>query len=415
MNAAAVEHGEKSVRCENREVRKLGELASFRTGPFGSALHKSDYIIDGVPVINPMHIVDGRLVPTPEMTVTDSAARSLQDFRLAAGDVVIGRRGDMGRCALVRPQHTGWLCGTGWMIVRPQRGLESAYCQLVLSSPKVVAAIENSSVGSTMINLNQRTLAGLCIDLPPPAEQRAIAATLSDADELIDGLAALIAKKRDLKQAAMQQLLSGRRRLPGFEASWEKRSLGQCLLSPPDYGINAPAVPYSDRLPTYVRITDISDDGNFEPAPRVSVGTTEAGKYALSAGDVVFARTGASVGKSYRYRPEDGPLVFAGFLIRVRPNPDVLLPSFLAAQALSERYWNWVRTESARSGQPGINGRQYSRLPIVVPPVEEQAAIAAIFSEMDGEIAYLAALRNKTLAMKQAMMQQLLTGRIRLR
>ena len=95
---------EVGVIPENWNARKLAELASFRTGPFGSALHKSDYTNDGVPVVNPMHINDGRIEPTRTMTITESAAAALSDFRLTTGEVIIGRRGDMGRCAVVREE-----------------------------------------------------------------------------------------------------------------------------------------------------------------------------------------------------------------------------------------------------------------------------------------------------------------------
>jgi len=190
--------------------------------------------------------------------------------------------------------------------------------------------------------------------------------------------------------------------------------LGECLLSRPDYGINAAAVPFSDSLPSYIRITDISEHGRFSPSPRVSVKASSANQYYLHKGDVVFARTGASVGKSYLYDPCDGPLVFAGFLIRVRPNPDLLVSAFLAAYTTTKPYWNWVRLMSMRSGQPGINGNEYAQLPLSLPPLPEQSAIAAVLSDMDAELTALEARRDKTRALKQAMMQELLTGRTRL-
>ena len=195
---------------EEWNARKLGDLASFRTGPFGSALHKSDYTNDGVPVINPMHINDGQIAPSRSMTVTESAATGLSEFRLKPNEVINGRRGDMGRCAVVQPEHIGWLCGTGSMIVRPSLGVDAEFLQRILSSPSVIAAIEETSVGSTMINLNQATLSGLVIQAPPLPEQRAIATALSDVDALIAAQDKLIAKKRDIKQAAMQQLLTGK-------------------------------------------------------------------------------------------------------------------------------------------------------------------------------------------------------------
>jgi type I restriction enzyme S subunit len=245
-------------------------------------------------------------------------------------------------------------------------------------------------------------------------EQRAIAEALSDVDALISALDRLIAKKRDLKQAAMQQLFTGQKRLPGFSGEWEIKRLGDCLMSRPDYGINAPAVPFSDRLPTYVRITDISEHGRFSPDPRVSVNATHSDHFYLHEGDVVFARTGASVGKSYLYYKRDGQLVFAGFLIRVRPDRDMLVPAFLAAYAKTRAYWNSVRFMSMRSGQPGINGNEYAQLPIPLPTVSEQTAIADVLSDMDAEIAALERRRDKTRALKEGMMQELLTGRTRL-
>ena len=263
--------------------------------------------------------------------------------------------------------------------------------------------------------ITRGTLTEMKIALPPTkAEQEAIAEALSDVDALIASLDKLIAKKRDLKQAAMQELLTGKKRLPGFSGEWEVKRLGDCLISRPDYGINAPAVPFSDRLPAYIRITDISEDSRFSPEKLVSVRAANAGNYYLSDGDLVFARTGASVGKSYLYNPLDGRLVFAGFLIRVRPDPAILIPAFLAAYATTDAYWNWVRLMSMRSGQPGINGNEYAQLPISLPSIPEQTAIAAVLSDMDAGIAAVERKRDKTRALKQGMMQELLTGKTRL-
>jgi type I restriction enzyme S subunit len=195
---------------------------------------------------------------------------------------------------------------------------------------------------------------------------------------------------------------------------WEVSSLGGCLADRPTYGINAPAVPYSDRLPVYLRITDITEEGYFEPDPPVSVRSESSKNYWLNEGDIVFARTGASVGKSYQYRSADGPLVYAGFLIRVRPDDQRLLPTFLAAYVTTGRYWQWVRLMSMRSGQPGINGNEYSQLPISLPPLCEQRAIATALSDVDALLEGLDRLIAKKRDLKQAAMQQLLTGQTRL-
>lgn len=196
--------------------------------------------------------------------------------------------------------------------------------------------------------------------------------------------------------------------------TWTFRTLRSCLRRTPEYGINAAAVEFDDRLPAYLRITDIADDGRYDPSPKVSVSHPLADRYFLEDGDLVFARTGASVGKAYKHDPNDGPLVYAGFLIRVTPNPDVLLSDYLGHYVRSKPYWDWVRTVSMRSGQPGINGQEYGGLTLVLPPVPEQHAIAAALSDIDGLIAALNALIAKKRAIKQAAMQQLITGKTRL-
>jgi type I restriction enzyme S subunit len=196
---------------------------------------------------------------------------------------------------------------------------------------------------------------------------------------------------------------------------WDVHMLRNCLSAPPDYGINAPAVPFSDKLPVYIRITDITEDGRFSPDKLVSVNRADADNYYLKDGDIVFARTGASVGKSYLYKPKDRKLVFAGFLIRVSPNDAKLFPAYLAGYVTTGAYWNWVRLMSMRSGQPGINGKEYGQLPIPLPPtLAEQEAIAEALGDADAFIESLEQLISKKRQIKQGAMQELLTGKRRL-
>ena len=263
-------------------------------------------------------------------------------------------------------------------------------------------------------NITSADVRAFPIVCPPIEEQRAIASALSDMDALLAKLDQLIAKKRDIKQAAMQELLTGRRRLPGFDRKWEQHPLGKILIERPTYGINAPAVPYSLSLPTYIRITDITDDGKFSSANPASVSHPSWAEYKLSEGDIVLARTGASTGKSYRYKKSDGTLIYAGFLIKIRPDPAQLNPAFLECYLNSTEYWKWVQQTSMRSGQPGINGNEYARLSIPLPSIEEQTAIASILMEMGEEVTALEARREKTRLIKQGMMQELLSGRVRL-
>ena len=195
---------------------------------------------------------------------------------------------------------------------------------------------------------------------------------------------------------------------------WEVKTLGDCLLRNPEYGINAPAVPYSDNLPTYIRITDISEEGRFLPEKKSSVSNINSNNYFLEKDDIVFARTGASTGKTYLYNSNDGDLVFAGFLIRVKVNPNELIAQYLKSYTETGAYWNWVKIMSMRSGQSGINGNEYAQLRIPLPPLPEQQAIASALSDVDALIAALEQLITKKRSIKQGAMQQLLTGKKRL-
>jgi type I restriction enzyme, S subunit len=195
---------------------------------------------------------------------------------------------------------------------------------------------------------------------------------------------------------------------------WDVKYLKNTLKNNPQYGINAAAVPNRDNLPIYIRITDISEEGYFAPETLVSVNKENSDQYYLEKGDLVFARTGASVGKSYLYNPNDGELVFAGFLIRIRPDENILLPDYLSQYVKTKAYWNWVQVMSMRSGQPGINGNEYGQLLIPLPETEEQQTIAQALSDVDALIASLAKLIAKQRHLKTAAMQQLLTGKMRL-
>ena len=252
------------------------------------------------------------------------------------------------------------------------------------------------------------------LTLPPLPEQHRIAAVLSDTDNLITTLEKLIAKKKAIKQGAMQELLTGKRRLKGFGGEWESTTLGNILIGKPTYGINAPACEYAVGLPQYIRITDITEDGCYSKDDVMFVNAINSDYYFLNNNDIVLARTGASVGKSYLYNKKDGQLVFAGFLIKISIDANKANSKYIFECLHTKYYWDWVQMTSMRSGQPGINSEQYALFEILLPTLEEQTAIAEILSDMDVEIDKLTAKLNKYRQIKQGMMSELLTGRIRL-
>ena len=147
------------------EKVSLSIIAELKIGPFGSLLHKEDYCEGQHPVINPSHIIDGKIVFDEELTVNDSKYDELCAYRLQIGDVVLGRRGEMGRCAVVNSPNM--LCGTGSLIIRPHSELRADFIQKIISFPTFKKTIEDMAVGQTMPNLNVPIVSNFQIIKPP--------------------------------------------------------------------------------------------------------------------------------------------------------------------------------------------------------------------------------------------------------
>lgn len=378
---------EVGVIPEDWDVEPLGTRASFKTGPFGSALHQSDYVDGGIPVINPMHINDGRITPNATMSVSEEAARRLTDFRMKPGEIIIGRRGDMGRCAVVDEEHAGWMCGTGSMLIRPRLD-HPDFLQRILSSTVAIKAIEDASVGSTMINLNQATLSRLNIQIPPIEEQDAIATALGDMDALLDGLDRLIAKKRAIQEATMQQLLTGQTRLPGFSGEWKVKRLGDALAI--RHGKSQKDVE--------------ANDGAY---PILATG----GQIGL-ASQPIYGKPSVLIGRK-------GTINQPQYMDKPFWSVDTLFYSEMKNGNVAKFFYyrfcliDWMQYNEA-SGVPSLNARTIEGIECAYPDPEEQTAIAEVLGDMDTEITALETRRTKTRALKQAMMQELLTGRTRL-
>ena len=159
----------------------LSDLAEIKIGPFGSLLHKEDYIKDGHALVNPSHIIDGKIVTDQQLTVSDEKYAELSAYHLQIGDIVLGRRGEMGRCAVV--SDDGLLCGTGSLLIRPKGEVTADYIQKIISFPSFKKTIEDMAVGQTMPNLNVPIVSSFQIIKPPIEIQEAYYAFDKQADK----------------------------------------------------------------------------------------------------------------------------------------------------------------------------------------------------------------------------------------
>ncbi|CAK6687358.1 restriction endonuclease subunit S [Synechococcus sp. CBW1107] len=177
---------------KNWQVSTLGEICQegggdIQTGPFGSQLHASDYVISGIPSIMPANIKEGRVSEGGIARITEADAKRLSKYLTKAGDIVYSRRGDVERCALIRKHEEGWLCGTGCLRVRPGSGVvDPDFCSHFLSHPETKEWISRHAVGATMPNLNTQILSALPVLLPSLQEQKQIAHILGTLDDRIE-------------------------------------------------------------------------------------------------------------------------------------------------------------------------------------------------------------------------------------
>ncbi len=183
------------------------------TGPFGSLLHKGDYIEDGAPIVNPSNIMDGRIEPNWTKTVSNEAIARLASYKLRVGDLVIGRRGEMGRCAPVLEHMDGWLCGTGSFVIRPKPGVSSEFVACVLRTPTMVEMLSSIATGATMLNLSNRALAQMPFALPSHEEQldmlEAIKRLEGTTKALHSAFNLKISELTNLRQSLLQKAFSG--------------------------------------------------------------------------------------------------------------------------------------------------------------------------------------------------------------
>jgi type I restriction enzyme S subunit len=373
---------------------------------------ESDYAVVRTPNVRNGQFVLEDLRFTDESSYREWTARAIPEF----GDIMITREAPLGEVCAV-PAGRKVCLGQRMMLYRPSpTRTVSGYLLYALMSSPVKADLLSKIGGSTVGHAKVDDIRLLKIPLPSLPEQRAIAAALSDIDALLSGLDRLIAKKRDLKQAAMQQLLTGKTRLPGFEGDWEVRRLGE--IADVKTGPFGSSLHESDYVQDGTPIITVEHLGEFGVQhvnlPLVSdADRRRLQAYSLMEGDIVFSRVG-SVDRNALIRSAEVGWLFSGRLLRVRPERTRVFAPFLSYQFHSEPFKALVRNVAVGQTMASLNTRILNGLRVVIPALAEQNSITTVLSDMDAELEALEARREKTRSLKQGMMQELLTGRTRL-
>ena len=330
------------------------------------------------------------------MTLAD-----LQRFRLRRGDLLVCEGGEIGRAAIWDEPIPECYYQKALHRLRPTRSYDVYLMMSLLQLWASTGYLANYVTQTSIAHLPKEKLEIVPLPIPPPDEQRAIAEALSDVDALLAALEALIAKKRAIKQAAMQQLLTGKTRLPGFSGAWTEKSLRD--LATITMGQSPPSISYNLRgegLPLIQGNADIADRQTLDRVWTTQVSKRcDSGDLLLTVrapvGTVAVARKAACLGRGVCGLK---PIGSSAFLFH--------------ALVHAEDRWRILEQGSTFTA---ANSKQVGQFHLPVPTDEnEQHAIATILSNMDTEIAALERRRDKTRAVKQGMMQQLLTGRVRL-
>jgi type I restriction enzyme S subunit len=405
---------EVGVIPEAWEVKTIGQMFRLVNG---CAFKPDDWKQSGTPIIRIQNLND------PDAEFNYSQAPVPERNRIEAGDLLFAWSGTLGSSFGPRVWNgpSGVLNQHIFKVLMDEEQITLPFSLLVFARVEEDIAKQAHGFKASFVHVKKSDLVKVDLPLPPLPEQRAIATALSDVDGLLGGLDRLIAKKRDLKQAAMQQLLTGQTRLPGFHGDWEVKRLGdvgKCLRGVSykgDSDLSTHDTIHTKRLLRSNNVQNaivVTDDVQFVNAARV------AAHQMLKKDDILICMANGSkalVGKAGIFMVSDGHgYTFGAFMGCFRTNSADANPAFVFYFFLTGRYRDYINNLLAGSSINNLRPSSIESLEFPMPPIPEQTAIASVLTEMDGELAGLEQRREKTRALKQAMMQELLTGRTRL-
>ena len=381
---------------------------------------KVDYVNSGgIPLIRATDIASGRLKFSDARSISVRQHKQLTRYRRPKKeDVLVSKSGSLGVCAIVDVDRD-FSIYESIIVIQSNSLLNSNFLLWLVRDERTQIRIIGEKVGSTVGHLNLEMFRKLLIPLPPLQEQKAIAQTLSDVDVLIAELDKLIAKKRNIKTATMQQLLTGKTRLPGFDEGkgYKKSEVG---VIPEDWAfiplklvckvnqglqiaIEKRLKNQNGKAKRYITIQSLNSDANLEYIDNY------ASSVVCNEEDILMTRTGNT---GIVITGVSG--VFHNNFFKVKFDKSKIDKNYFVFCLKSNSIQKEIMEKAGTSTIPDLNHNDFYSIRVILPPLPEQRAIASVLSDMDKEIDTLEKRRTKTQAIKQGMMQELLTGRTRL-
>lgn len=394
----------------------LDKKDGIRRGPFGSALKKSSFVKESqYTVYEQQNAIYDKF--DTRYNITKEKFDELHKFQLVPGDFIMSGAGTIGRISRVPNGIKVGIFNQALIRFKIDETLvDSEYFLEWMRSEGMQKEFTKANPGSAMVNLVPMSeVKEWEVLLPTKNEQYKIGNLLSKISTLITLHQRKLNKLEKLKKAYLEELFPAvnqckpKRRFKEFKNDWEQRKLGE-VIERFEYGLNATAIDY-DGVHKYIRITDVDDvshkflKSNLT-TPKIDFQNTDAEMYKLKEGDILFARTGASVGKTYLYDINDGELYFAGFLIRGHVN-SYNNAKFIYQNTLTENYDLFIKITSQRSGQPGVNAKEYAEFKLYIPSKEEQDKISSVLTDFDNLITLHQRKLQKLKKLKAAYLEEL--------
>jgi type I restriction enzyme S subunit len=370
------------------------------------------YKQEGRPFLRSQNVGWGCLLLDDIAFIDEGTHSTFPETEIQIGDVFLNITGaSIGRSSIADFRVAGGNVNQHVCIIRTNDSLlMPRFLNFILLSSLGQRQIDSFQAGGNRQGLNFSQVRSISIPIPPIPEQRSIATALSDMDELLGGLDRLITKKRDLKQSAMQQLLTGKTRLSGFDGEWGVKPLGE-IATIRDGTHQTPRY-VNSGIPFYS--VEHVTSGDFNNTKFISKEEHQALTkfFKIEKGDILMTRIGSIGDCKLIDWDVDASFYVSLALLKIQEGYSA---AYITHYSNTEAFKKETELNSLQSAIPRkINLGPISNIKIKVPPLPEQNAIASILSDMDTEIATLEQRRNKTRDLKQAMMQELLTGRIRL-
>lgn len=388
---------------EHWDTYQLKRCSKFINGyAFNSNHFNKD---KGIPVIRIGDILNEQI--SFENIVYVQENNELEKFMAHKNDILIAMSGaTVGKIGIYSTEDKVYINQRVGII----RTIQYNFIKRMFTTNGFVDYVNLSSAGSAQPNISSEEILNFYIPAPSIKEQQLIATYLdqkcSEIDELITMQEEMITKLQSYKQSVITEAVtkgldknvplkdSGIEWIGEIPEHWICTVFKKFLSEPMQYGANEPAEECNYNDPRYIRITDIKDDGTLRDDTFKSLPLEKAKEYMLTKGDLLFARSGATVGKTFLYK-EDYAACFAGYLIKARCNKNELLPNFVFYYTLSNVYQNWKNSIFIQSTIQNIGADKYSVMPIIIPPLSEQQSIADYLDRKCSEIDELISIKQQ--------------------